>query len=195
MHFTLIVVARDSEDVDDLMAPFGSEFDITPHWGKIVTEDEKKNFCNYYKVELKDFDEAYKNHGEEWNSNIWRKDRKGVWKIWITWNEYAQWDWYEIGGRWPGRLLLKTNVDSTPNVSFSWGWPKEEQDKFLKEHPRCTDIARKGDIANLKKLTSYSLLIDGEWINVEEEDPDCLVYNYLKELPDDVTLVCIDYHN
>lgn len=196
MHYTLIVVVRDSEDVDDLMAPYGSEYSVVPHWGKPVSKDEKEEFCLYYKVELKDFDKTYEEYGEDWNGNIWRKDRNGVWKYWITWNDYTTWDWYEVGGRWPGRLQLKKNAKSTPEVSFSWGWSQEEQDKFLKEHPRCTDIARKGDVANLKKLTSYSLLIDREWIDVEDEtNPDCLVYDHLKDLPNDVTLVCIDYHN
>ena len=51
-------------------------------------------------------------------------------------------------------------------------------------------------MANLEDLTSFSLLIDGEWIDVEDEQGEynLKVYEYLKDMPDDVELVCIDYH-
>ena len=142
---------------------------------------------------------GYREHGDDWNGKTWRKTTRGVWKEWITWNENARWDWWEIGGRWPGRLRLKEpNEDGLSRIHFSWGWEPEQRQKFLDEHKDFADYAKKGNVANLEELTSYSLLIDGEWIDlgdiVGDDEESLRVYPYLKDLPDDVELVCIDYH-
>lgn len=195
MHYTLIVAVRDSEDLDYLMEPFGQEFRVAPHWGEPIRKKEVEDFCRYYKVNEKDFESAYKEHGEDWNGKCWKKDSKGVWREWITWNENAQWDWYEIGGRWPGKFELKEGVEGGGDVHFSWGWNPEDREKFLRENPRAVDMARKGDIANLESVTACSVLIDGEWIDVEaDEEGNVPAWEYLKDLEDDVLLVSVDYH-
>lgn len=189
MHFTLIIAVPEGMDYERMMERYYQDLEVPGRWGCEISDDEKQGMLEWYKET--DFEECYKNHGYDWNGGAWRKNSKGVWTEWITWNEEARWDWYEVGGRWPGRLELKADAETEPNVSFSWGWreDKDAMDKFLEEHPRNADIAKKGEVANLETLTSYSLLIDGEWIDV-----DGPVYEYLKDLDDDVELVCIDYH-
>lgn len=105
----------------------------------------------------------------------------------------GSWDWYEVGGRWPGRLTLKEGAKTEPQLSFSWGWPEDEKREFLKQNPRASDFALKKEIENWDSLTSYAILHDGEWI--EEEDEPLKVSEVLKDIPDDMEIVCIDYHN
>ena len=197
MHYTLIVAVPEWANVEDLMAPFDENLEVPGHWSDYVSESEKEKFCNYYKEDVENFEDAYKRHGNDWNGNRWKKNSLGAWREWSTWNENAQWDWYEVGGRWPGRLTLKEGSESEPGVSFSWGWSEDEKKKFLAENPRCADRAKKKDVANLEELSSWALLIDGEWIDVgdwKDDDKDLKVYDYLKDLDDEIVLVCIDYH-
>lgn len=57
-----------------------------------------------------------------------------------TYNPKSKWDWYQIGGRWAGLLLLKEEFkDEAVIPDFSWGWTEEDKAKVLKE-PR-TDSA------------------------------------------------------
>jgi hypothetical protein len=62
-------------------------------------------------------------------------------------NPNAKWDWYEIGGRWAGKLNIKSEFkhlykNDTPN--FSWGWDSNDKMNVIRE---CrVDSALKGHI-------------------------------------------------
>ena len=47
------------------------------------------------------------------------KDGRGYF-YWSTYNKLSKWDWYEIGGRWQGMLMLKADAQGTyyrkPNI-------------------------------------------------------------------------------
>jgi hypothetical protein len=62
-------------------------------------------------------------------------------------NPNRKWDWYQIGGRWAGRLPIKPEfqreyIGNTPN--FSWGW--NESDKVDTIQELRQDRAVKGHI-------------------------------------------------
>lgn len=85
--------------------------------------------------------------------------------VWSTYNPDSKWDWYEVGGRWAGKIKLKPGAPyQEPN--FSWGWPPEEREKVLNE--RLVDSALIKDIENLSDLTCYGLLKDGEWLSAND---------------------------
>lgn len=199
MHMTLIVTKRPGQRLDDIMNPFWQDLEVAPTWGELVSDEEKQRFLKHYREKYKcrlGFDKMYAKYGEDWNFNTWKKDSRGRWREWEKYNRNMKWDWYEVGGRWPGRLQLKKNAKTKPAVHFSWGWKEEEKEHFVLSHARCADRALKGEVANLKELTSYSLLIDGEWIDLGDtnDGEDSRVYDYLKDVEDNVELVCIDYH-
>ena len=125
-----------------------------------------------------------------------------------TSNPQGKWDWYEIGGRWAGKIKLKKGAPyKEPN--FSWGWPQEEKDKVLKE--RRVDSALKKDIANLKELTSYYLLMDGSFYGADddfnytsgeyedlrklEKEFEKFVQKTLKSLSPKTRITIVDIHN
>ena len=194
MHMTLLVVGND--DIEQMMEPFWQDLEVPEYCVGEVSDFEKKRFLDYYnernKTHYKKIDKLYKLFGREWNFNAWRKDEDGVWREYSTSNPQMMWDWYEIGGRWPGRLLLKEGREAISGPNFSWGWEAEEKKKFLEENKNRCDVARKGDVANLDTLTSFEILINGEWIELDEDGG--LVAPYLKDVPDDTMLTCIDYH-
>ena len=193
---TLLVVGNDN--LEEMMEPFYQDLEVPEYCEGIVTDAEKKRMMDYYKKKGKkftDFDDCYAKFGEDWNFNRYRKDDDGVWRECSTSNPQMQWDWYEVGGRWPGTLKLKPGVKNEYGVNFSWGWPEEERKKFLKENKNRTDIARKGDVANLDELKFYAILINGEWIETSEDGWKFgSVAEFLKDVSDDTLLTCVDYH-
>lgn len=65
-------------------------------------------------------------------------------EIMSTYNPDSKWDWYQIGGRYAGRLILKEGIEKEANPEFSWGWDAKAMEEVLKE-PRV-DTALMGQI-------------------------------------------------
>lgn len=75
-------------------------------------------------------------------------------------NPKSKWDWHQLGGRWAGRFLVKDGVEfNAPN--FSWWWDEADKLEVLAE--RRTDSAKKCDIANLSEISTFAILMNGEW--------------------------------
>jgi hypothetical protein len=65
-------------------------------------------------------------------------------EVYSSYNPNSKWDWYEIGGRYAGRLILKEGVEKEEEPNFSWGWDAKATEEVLKE-PRV-DTALVGNI-------------------------------------------------
>lgn len=68
-------------------------------------------------------------------------DRYGWW-----FNPNAQWDWWQIGGRWPFRFLVKEDCPSAVTGEYSWA-VKGQPERKAPEGYRWAAGARKADIA------------------------------------------------
>lgn len=70
------------------------------------------------------------------------KNRYGRWE-----NPNKKWDWWQVGGRWAGFLLIKpefTSIYASESPNFSYGWDEKSKDKILSE---CrVDSAKKGHV-------------------------------------------------
>jgi hypothetical protein len=65
-------------------------------------------------------------------------------EVYSTYNPDSKWDWYEVGGRWAGTIVVKDGVEiDEPN--FSWGWRAEDREKVIAEGYK-TDSAYVRDI-------------------------------------------------
>lgn len=215
MHALLLVVCRMDEDLNELMAPWRTELRIPGEWGDPITDKQKRQFLDDYKSDERyiynddpesygpqpdwikqdtdpDFEKAYAEVGETYNDNAWRKDENGVWRWWHEWewNPDGIWDGWRIGGRFAGSMNQKEDAIDEPFLNPDPDiWNEKEKAELLKKHPRATDIAYKGDVENLEELWAHSLLMDGKWKNVNGK-----VYDLIKDVPDDMALVVIDYH-
>ena len=75
-------------------------------------------------------------------------------------NPNSKWDFFQLGGRWAGLIEVNEGVEFNP-PNFSWGWSAEDQLEVLSK--RKTDSALKKNIANLKELKTFAVLMDGKW--------------------------------
>ena len=120
-HFTVLCIGG---NIDEQLAPYDENLDCPERNVGIVDREERLRFINYYakeqgrkneyKVVLhKLFEKMYAKKGDDWNGNRWRKEN-GRWYEFTAYNPDSKWDWYQIGGRWEGSLLLKNGakVDS-----------------------------------------------------------------------------------
>lgn len=163
-HFSVLVVG---EDVDEALAPFDENLETPRVMRGEVDEEEKIRFLNYYlnrdkpeseqlsedeiaeKLEEEGlFEYHYAEHGNSWNGEAWEKNSRGVWVEYSTYNPNSKWDWYEIGGRYAGRLLLKKDVPQTsrhkvPNPSLLFS--NEAKAKIISDDRRV-DSAKVSEI-------------------------------------------------
>lgn len=110
-HFTVMVIGDNPEDQ---LAPYDESIQTAPRITGEVSDEEKQRMIEYYKnekgIEYSTFDELYKEKGEDWNGNSWKKDGD-KWVSITTYNPDSKWDWYQLGGRWTGFLKLKEGSD------------------------------------------------------------------------------------
>lgn len=167
MHFLVMVIG---ENIEEQMDPYYQDLEVDEYLVGDMSETDKERMMDYYKskgFEFVTFDECYEENGYDWDGGRCRKDEDGVWREYSTYNQDAEWDWYEIGGRWAGRIVLKEGAEyKAPN--FSWGWSKEDKKKVLKE--RRVDTALLKEIENTDCLSAYVILKDGVWHYMGDED-------------------------
>lgn len=199
MHSLLLVIGDGA--LDELMRPFDEELEVPEYEVGEVDDFDKKCMMDYYLenkgADFKSFDEYYKLYGEDWNGNRWRKDDDGVWREFSTSNPQSKWDWWEVGGRWAGRIILKEGVTPIAQPHFSWGWSNEDKNKVLSARPYRADVARIEDIANLTELYAGAVLMDGVWMDNEDENDYHFkpILPFVENLPGDTLIRFVDYHS
>lgn len=135
-HFAVAVFTEEDQDLDVLMEPYDERLEVE-QYVSMTKEDlirsarERMQFCfeNQYAEWMKDKEayEAHSNPGhieylnnlpksmdktdeelyEEAISGYDAEDIDEGGGILSTYNPDSKWDWYEVGGRWQGMLLLK----------------------------------------------------------------------------------------
>src|SRR5690606_6757529 len=71
-------------------------------------------------VDLTDLDAVIAWHKATWGEDVERDD-DGLYS-WTTYNPQSKWDWYQIGGRWSGLLILLdgSTVDQARKGDIDW---------------------------------------------------------------------------
>lgn len=96
----------------------------------------------------KEFYSSFEEFVKEWHGRTERDEEKGRFGYWE--NPNNKWDWYQVGGRWAGSLLIKEEFEpfyrggEEPN--FSWGWKEEDKKEVLEDKRLWVDSAKKGHI-------------------------------------------------
>lgn len=165
-----------------------------------------KWFVKNHKDVFDHFDDYYKEHGEDWNYNRWRKDKDGVWAEYSEYNPNSKWDWWCQGGRYRGRLKLKEPREDAP-LYTGWQYGKDDNEyKRLKYEGYC-DQALAGEVSNLDEFVPFAVVKYGEWFERGEMGWWAIVSNekelntwdkevkaLLKDLPSDTLLTVVDCH-
>ena len=156
------MVVRNHEPLDELMAPWKLYVPVEGHWGDVVTEEEKAEYLAWYKDMCRElYDEEPKDE--------------------LTFDETYD----EDEDTYQEETYLRFKKDEN-GVWRHWVEWEYNPDGYWEGWSEGDLHARKGDIPNLEGMVFDVLIMDGQWIDVDGK-----VYDYIKDLPDDVELVCI----
>ena len=216
-HFCglVILTPKYEKDIDDSLEKYNENVEVQEYCADKVSREDKKRFVKYYtgkkSYTKKSFDELYAEKGADWNSNQWRKDEKGVWQVYSTYNPNSKWDWWCFGGRWTNCIKTKSGefVDECKlgEIDFK-PYPKDcyedaenwrgEPYKRLKEEYKFHYA--KGDMP-------FCIIIDGVWyekgqmgwwaaVSNEKDDDDWEkeIENLLATLQEDSDVYNVDFH-
>lgn len=201
-HFCVLVLG---DNVDELLAPYDESITVAPRVSCEVSQEDKDRFIETYTVYNKDrkygctsvlqaqkdsmlsFDDLYKKWGKDWNDRSWVKQDNDVWVEITTYNPNSKWDWYEVGGRYAGRLLLKEGIEKKEKPNFSYGWSEEEQNKVLDKPYVDSALMSEIDWDNLhlnkedydKAIRFWEVKVENKE-PVTEEDKELLKWDWYK---------------
>src|SRR3990172_4016315 len=140
-HYTILVLYRGwlkevEGKIAQMLAPYDENLDgparievpvkkAKTEFKKVMKEPKTSN-----KPHMKEYKDNPKMKYEEW-AKTWygeqKVDKKG--NILTTYNQDSKWDWYSIGGRWHGSLILKAGAKGTvgkPGIFGPTGEPGVE---------------------------------------------------------------------
>jgi hypothetical protein len=120
-HFTVLVrfegKIEDTEKIlEKLLEPYEENERVDPYKHYMSKEDVDMMAKNYG-VESTDTESLIKKM-IEWHGAEGGIDEEGLF-YWSTYNPQSKWDWWSLGGRWSGRLVLKDGakgVEGRPGV-------------------------------------------------------------------------------
>lgn len=182
-HAVVLVIG---DDIDSQLAPYSEQIEVEPYKD---FEDEPKQFVaprdgklhwNWpYSAVADDGIDPRNAAAVAAHLNAkWSDDEKydvedGRLYHWSTYNPQSKWDWYRVGGRWAGTLLIKPLVvAAAPNVSvnpFSSELAAQELKHFEPVMDgRHADRARKGEIDWPGMLLERLSKIDARWDGYEK---------------------------
>jgi hypothetical protein len=120
-HFTILVrfegdIANAEKTVGEMLAPYDENKEV-PKYKHYLRKEEVERACKHFGIKPMSpsgvaVGEKYRltpAQIEEYFGNAGGEDKKGYF-YWSTYNIRSGWDWYQIGGRWQGMLLLKAGA-------------------------------------------------------------------------------------
>ena len=134
-HYAVLVIHRENQDIEKLLAPYNENLEVEPYLKYTVDEAIAyiKEHCVPYNDYLKEYADR---HLIDWfaeNEGLLIKQDG----LYSTYNPNSKWDWYQIGGRFDGELMLteEGRLNAVDEIKRKY----------------CTDI----DIKNLREDFHY----------------------------------------
>ena len=155
-HFTVAILCDSPEQVEELLAPY-QENNMGDCPEKYMEFNDKTEECEneyegfYFKEKYPLFADFVKNYfGYKFNE---AENAYGYWE-----NPNAKWDWYVIGGRWMGSLLVKNDSDGVQGRPGTFGNEVPNTPKGYKwvDCCRISDV----DFKKMEALRRYEMLKD-----------------------------------
>ena len=125
-HFTVLVrfegtLENLEEQIEKILAPYNETREVKPY-KHYMSEKEIKSMAEHYWKIIKADEEIFAEerltpddlellvkHMEDWSGYRGGIDEKGLF-YWCTYNPKSKWDWWSLGGRYSGKLILKENA-------------------------------------------------------------------------------------
>lgn len=136
-HFTVAVFHRENQDVDELLAPYSENLEVSKRIDLTKAEAIEYARKNYKGFADKTDDECWKAVAEDYEDDM--KDEEG--NLYTTYNPNSKWDWYSIGGRWGDSLKLKTGepCDEGRVGDLDFSPDKEAYEEALRFWDACVE--------------------------------------------------------
>ena len=100
-HYAVLVIHREDQDVEELLAPYNENLEVEPYL-KYKHDEALKMLRDEYGYKEEDIDDALLESFVKEYSSYSLKDGD----VYTTYNPNSKWDWYSIGGRFDGELML-----------------------------------------------------------------------------------------
>lgn len=214
MHFSVLVVGKDEDDISEQLEYYSEGREVEPYlsipFDDIVDEvmdkyeskykaliEKTKSDPNYeplayQKENLERFlevdftapeeevrEKLYDLFAEDWGDDI-RPDG-----IYSSFNPEGQWDWYQLGGRFTGMLLLSDFAEPLKEFTYLTSYRVEGYKYDLNSRNRA-DFARLEDVVNIRDLLTdgiHSLLYPSiGWVELGNKNEDDYDFYYKKIL-------------
>lgn len=120
-----------------LLMPWDEEFRVPGSFGHGGGTHKVPEGLERREVPFKELYPTFEEFAAQWRGYANRDPKTGRYGYWD--NPQTKWDWYQIGGRWSGMLLLK------PGAKGKYGQRSWTNEGKADDMDRC-DQARKGDI-------------------------------------------------
>lgn len=134
-HYKVLVIHKENQNIEGLLAPYNENLEVEPY-----LKYEHNDAIEMIKEEYVPFNDFLKDYSDD-KLLEWFADDCGYYlidgDIYTTYNPNSKWDWYQIGGRFDGELML-TDEGRLNAV-----------DEIKRKY--CTDI----DIKNLREDFHY----------------------------------------
>lgn len=176
-HFAVLVTKTQERDVESQLERFYEQGDENDYFMEkqieVAAEDVETEATNLLaeRVGKEGVDsglavryQQYIDEGDfkavvqEWYGGNWDDDGN----LYYLSNPDAQWDWYEVGGRWDGLLQLKESSQSEQVLSRHYSETDADVEERLREH--LSSVAKVRDIDWEKTETTFAILHNDEWI-------------------------------
>lgn len=134
-HYAVLVIHRENQDIEKLLAPYNENLEVEPYLK--YTVDEAIAYIKEHCVPYNDYLKGYADR----HLIDWFAESEGLLikqgGLYSTYNPNSKWDWYQIGGRFDGELMLteEGRLNAVDEIKRKY----------------CTDI----DIKNLREDFHY----------------------------------------
>ena len=150
-HYSILVLHKEDQNIDTLLAPYDENLEVEPYL-KLTFDEAIIKAKEIYDDDYYSEKELIKNYAEDYGYILLDDG------LYSTYNPNSKWDWYQIGGRFDGELML-TDEGRLNAI-----------DEIKRKY--CTDI----DIKNLREDFHYMRYVNVaplkyiQWFDGEKKD-------------------------
>ena len=157
-HFTVAVFSTDG-DYEKLLAPFNENLEVEAYVDlckeEVIEqfEDVKSQILDRSDAFLVEKQEEMLSKGssilemspKQFAKWYWDSDLNEEGALMTTYNPNSKWDWYVVGGRWSGMLIVKDDAEGERGSLGVFGYDREKESPVPTGY-RCVDHAKVSDI-------------------------------------------------
>jgi hypothetical protein len=189
-HYPVFVIGNDPRGA---LAPFDENIEVAPYPSGLDWEEELAKAREFYGGQGKAGPAANEpepsdlTYLQDWNGGGWEPRPGGGYQHITRYNPASKWDWYAVGGRWPGQLVLQGSGKGVDECEIG----DLDVDATLKNTLPHAVLTAEGRWLEQGRMGWFGVVLEP----VEAEDWEADVRKALAAVADPATrITCIDCH-